>query len=145
MTTSTPSARKCPFHVPPELDQEFDILRNPGHTEDPYKALARALEGKPRIFWSSTNPFAKQPGAWVLTRTEDMRTVLRNPKLFSSVENAGFSKLLGETWSLVPLELDPPRHGTVRGWVNPLFASSVIPAMEPAIRETCVQVDRGVP
>ncbi|EJM24350.1 cytochrome P450 [Pseudomonas sp. GM21] len=140
MTTSAPSARKCPFHVPTELDQDFDILRNPGHTEDPYKALAMALEGKPRIFWSSTNPFSKQPGAWVLTRTEDMRTVLRNPKLFSSAENAGFSKLLGENWSLVPLEMDPPHHGAMRAWVNPLFASSVIPAMEPAIRETCVQL-----
>lgn len=140
MTTAAPTARKCPFHVPAELDQDFDILRNPGHTEDPYKALANALEGKPRIFWSSTNPMTKQPGAWVLTRAEDMRTVLRNPRLFSSVENAGFSKLLGENWSLIPLELDPPRHGAVRAWVNPLFASAVIPAMEPAIRATCIEL-----
>ncbi|WP_340053216.1 cytochrome P450 [Pseudomonas sp. JAI120] len=140
MTTSAPSAGKCPFHVPAELQTDFDVYLNPGHTEDPFKALANAIEGKPRIFWSSSNPMAKQPGSWILTRTEDMRTVMRNPKLFSSEENAGFSKLLGESWSLVPLEVDPPRHGALRAWVNPFFASSVIPAMEPAIRETCVEL-----
>jgi len=138
MTTSAPTTGKCPFHVPAELHEDFDIYLNPGHTEDPFKALAKAIEGKPRIFWSNSNPMAKQPGAWVLTRTEDMRTVMRNPQLFSSVENAGFSKLLGENWSLVPLEVDPPRHAKLRSWVNPLFASSVIPALEPEIRKTCV-------
>lgn len=140
MTTSAPTAGKCPFHAPAELHQDFDIYLNPGHTEDPYKALATAMEGKPRIFWTSANPHAKQPGSWVLTRTEDIRYVLRNPKLFSSKENAGFSKLLGEEWSLVPLEMDPPEHGALRAWVNPLFASSAIPAFEPAIRETCVNL-----
>ena len=140
MTTSAPSTGKCPFHVPSELHHDFDIYHNPGHTEDPFKALAQAIEGKPRVFWSDANPMAKQPGSWVLTRTEDMRTVMRNPQLFSSVENAGFSKLLGETWSLVPLEIDPPRHSKLRSWVNPFFASSAIPALEGAIRETCVEL-----
>lgn len=140
MTTSAPAAKQCPFHVPDELHEDFDIYLNPGHTEDPFKALATALEGKPRIFWTNSNPMAKQPGSWMLTRTEDMRTVMRNPQLFSSVENAGFSKLLGENWGLVPLEIDPPRHNKLRAWVNPFFASSVVPTLEPAIRETCIEL-----
>lgn len=138
MSTSQASAATCPFHVAPAQHLEFNLNEAPGIHMDPFGTMAHLRRTAPRIFYSASN-HAGKPGSWFLTNAEDIRHVLRNAALFSSKENSGFSQLLGESWDLVPLELDGMRHGAVRNWLNPLFSSATVKTMETAIRATCVR------
>jgi cytochrome P450 len=137
MTIAPAAASQCPFHVAPEQVLDFNLNDAPGVHHDPYDTISELRRTAPRIFYTTRNSSGKQPGSWFLTNAEDIRHVLRNAALFSSQGNAGFSKLLGEQWDLVPLELDGARHGEVRHWANPLFSSAAVKKMEPAIRATC--------
>lgn len=83
-------------------------------------------------------------GSWVLTRAADIRTVLNKPKLFSSKGEAGFSALLGESWDLIPLELDPPRHTGFRQLLNPLLAPSVIDKLAPGVTALAIELIEAV-
>ena len=66
------------------------------------------------------------PGSWMLSRAEDIRNVLQQPELFSSKGIAGFSRLVGESWDLIPLELDPPEHAKFRTILNGIFAPAKV-------------------
>ncbi len=126
-----------PAHVPPHLvrDVVFDEL--PGMSEDPHHAVAFLYQG-PDIFYS---PRAVQAeAAWMLTRSELVREVYQNSDLFSSAHGADFSALMGETWPLIPLEIDPPQHAKWRALLNPLFGPRQIDALEPGVRQTCVEL-----
>ena len=125
-----------PPHVPPELVVPYDILRVSGPRDDPFSTMM-GLRDNPAIFYTPVH-FSNPAGAWVLTRAEDIRHVLQNPELFSSKGVSGFSRLLGETWDMIPLELDPPSHTKFRALLNPLFAPKAIAAMQEGVRASCV-------
>jgi cytochrome P450 len=127
--TTGPSA---PAHVPPELVRDFDLAGLSGAAECPYSRLSR-LRGEARIIY--TPPSAFQPaGSWLLTHAADIRSVLQQPETFSSDGIAGFSRLVGESWPLIPLELDPPQHEKFRAILNGIFAPKKIAAMEEGVR-----------
>jgi cytochrome P450 len=138
--SSNTAAPPCPAHVPAELVREFNLNDTPGISDDPYAVMSKVGHDAPRIFWSTTHHAGKQPGSWWLTRSADIRYVLQKPLLFSSKETAAFSLLLGESWDLVPLEQDAPRHTAVRNWLNPIFSHLRIRPMESGIRQTCVRL-----
>jgi len=58
-----------------------------------------------------------------------------NPTLFSSAEQSGFAKLIGETWLLNPLELDPPVHGQFRRILEPWFSPKWLAKMTAQVAE----------
>jgi cytochrome P450 len=70
-------------------------------------------------------------GHWLVTRFEEVRTVLGDPATFSSYPNnlvdAGQGKF-------IPLELDPPEHDAYRNVLQPLFNPSRMKAVEDEIR-----------
>jgi cytochrome P450 len=103
-------------------------------------AMSR-LHQAPRIFY---NPLDRNPdggmGAWVPTRAEDLRFILQNTEIFSSHQIARYSSLLGESWPLIPAEVDPPAHGAYRKILNPLFSPPVIKELEPRIRQHAVNL-----
>jgi cytochrome P450 len=112
------------------------MLRVSGPKDNPFTVMRRFREKGP-IFYTPVH-FSNPTGAWVLTRAEDIRAVLQNPGLFSSKGVSGFSRLLGESWDMIPLELDPPDHTKFRALLNPLFAPNKILKMQDGIRKSCI-------
>lgn len=125
-----------PSHIPSELVVPYDMLRVSGPMDDPFTVM-RGFKEKARIFYTPVH-FSNPTGAWVLTRAEDIRAALQNPGLFSSKGVSGFSRLLGESWDMIPLELDPPAHTKFRALLNPLFAPNKIAKMQDGVRESCI-------
>lgn len=128
------TARVAPAHVPPELIGSFDLHGDPAAAADPFAFTAR-LHAGPDIFWSTDTDRSGEGGCWVLTRAEDMRHVLSNPAQFSSKGEAGFSRLLGEEWDMVPLEIDPPMHTKFREILNPILYPRVVSKMTEGVRQ----------
>lgn len=134
---------RVPTHVPAELVVPYDMLRVSDAQEDPF-AVMNAFRDKGAVFYTPTH-FSSDVGAWVLTRAADIREVLQAPELFSSKGVSGFSRLLGESWDMIPLELDPPDHTKFRALLNPLFAPAQIAKLQAGIRQACVElIDRVV-
>ena len=74
-------------------------------------------------------------GYWVPTRAEDLRAILTDTDHFSSDGVAGFSALIGESWPLIPAELDQPEHTKFRQFLNPMFSVTAMKAWVPRARE----------
>jgi cytochrome P450 len=134
-------SRPIPAHIPAELVRAFDFYTASGMAaaagNDPHLAL-KALRDGPRIFYSLENTRDKQ-GTWVLTRLEDMREVLNAPQTFSS-HRAIFSSAIGETWPMIPLEIDPPQHATYRRLLNPLLSPQRMEAMQGPLRQRAIDL-----
>ncbi len=128
-----------PQHVPQDLVRNFLSSHQDAMERDPFTALRYVYEGEGQdIFFDPLGARLTQPhlpGAWVLTRNADIREVLQDPVLFSSKGITGFSKLLGQDWDLIPVELDPPEHAKFRAIMNPLFSPKRINELEHDIRE----------
>jgi cytochrome P450 len=131
-----PEPPVVPAHVPPALVCPFSFWTSPGMQSapggDPHAALA-PLRELPPVFWAPQNTFDGQ-GTWMLTRAEDMRSVLQDAATFSSARQF-FSPLVGGSWPLIPLEIDPPDHTKFRALINPLFSPKRMNAMLGGIRE----------
>ena len=136
--------RPIPAHVPPEMVGDFSLFTSPGMAPtpngDPQASAAVALEG-PRIFYSQMNTRDGR-GTWVVTRADDQRRVLQDPETFSSHRSI-FASALGESWPMIPLEIDPPLHALYRSMLNPLLSPKRVMAMEEAVRErAAVLIDK---
>ena len=138
-------AQSIPAHVPPELVFDWNhfssagMLPSPGN--DPYAAM-RELHKGPRIFYSP-HYGRFDTGYWVVTRAEDMRKILQDSASFSSKVIAGFSLLLGETWDMIPLEVDPPNHEKYRALLNPLFTPKRMNEMSKGVRDVVIELIEG--
>lgn len=101
---------------------------------DPYPHYARWREEHP--VWQDQNT-----GAWILTRHDDVRAVLKDAATFSSEAMGG-----GEV-KLPLLTDDPPRHTHLRGLVNRAFTSRMLKSLEGFVAEVASelldQVDPG--
>jgi len=95
---------------------------------DPYPIYSKWRTEQP-VWW------AKDVQGWVLTRYDDVRTVLKDPANFSSEIGAGRSDT---TMSLPLLHDDPPRHTSLRAIVNRSFTSRVMKEIEDDV-ETVVE------
>ncbi|MBN8839038.1 MAG: cytochrome P450, partial [Sphingomonadales bacterium] len=134
-----------PVHVPPELVGGFNLMDDPSMMPqplgDPHTAIARLLDGPP-IFYS-LNMTRNGEGAWIVVRAEDQRRVLQDGVTFSSNRNI-FSSALGETWPLIPLEIDPPEHGKWRSLLNPLLSPRRVVNLEPIVRQRAIELIEGI-
>jgi cytochrome P450 len=72
---------------------------------------------------------------WV-SRYEDVRKVYQNDTLYSTKGAADFVSLVGESFRMIPLAVDPPEHSTYRVLLNPWFSPKAVKAMEPMMRKT---------
>ncbi|MCK9541428.1 MAG: cytochrome P450 [Novosphingobium sp.] len=128
------AAVPVPAHVPPELVGSFDTFHSPEAQADPYVFTTRSHDG-PGIFWSPDTNRTHGQGSWIITRAEDMRHILSNPQLFTSQGQAGFAQMLGESWAMLPLEIDPPMHGKFREILNPILYPRVVSKMAEGVRQ----------
>jgi cytochrome P450 len=84
------------------------------------------------------------PGFWAITKYDDVRTVSRQPKLFSSYESG---VMLGEpdemglaAQRLMMLNMDPPQHDRFKLLVSRGFTPRNAPALTPRIVELAREI-----
>jgi cytochrome P450 len=131
MTVATSSEQTVPDHVPAHLVQPFSFETIVGAETDPVQGAADAVRALPDIFWGLN---ARQGrGAWVLTRHDLIREAFQDGTTFSSNHNSGFSKLIGEDWPLLPLDVDGAEHLIWRKLLNPVFSPANMAKLEAQI------------
>ncbi|KIF72528.1 cytochrome P450 [Streptomyces sp. AcH 505] len=122
------AADRCPVAFP---------LRRPGQTfPPPQYADFRAQDGLVRSTLPSGVP------VWLVTRHEDVRTVLTDPRISSNPSHPGFPRA-AKTGGVpsqdeVPgwfVALDPPEHGRFRKTLIPEFTVRKVREMRPAIQQ----------
>jgi cytochrome P450 len=77
----------------------------------------------------------------VVAKHEDVLTVLRNPDIFSSGDDAVH---IGQIRPLIPLQIDPPDHSKYRKLLDPLFAPKRIAQLEQRTRELVNSMIDGI-
>ena len=117
----------------PAVDSEERLL-DPGLLEDPYPVYARWQEQTP--IWRD-----QETGAWVLTRHDDIRSVLKNSADYSS-------SAMGQQGGGFPLPLltdDPPRHTQLRGLVDRAFTARMLKTIEASVISLAQQMVDDLP
>lgn len=133
-----------PAHVPDALVRDYP--NKLGHTTsaNPFEEMIPEIHATmPPVFFSMDAYPGGSP-AWVVRRAADLQAIYMDTVNFSSKDCAPFAKLIGETWSELPAETDPPMHGLYRKWINPIFTPKAMTALEEKItryaREYCEEM-----
>ncbi|QSY50297.1 MULTISPECIES: cytochrome P450 [Streptomyces] len=121
---TAPHPGTCPFHAADFSAERLDM--------DPRYAWLRLTEPVARV----TMPYGGD--AWLVTRHEDARTVLADPR-FSRAAAAGRdiprSTPLPDQQNASLLSLDPPEHSRLRRMVTKAFTHRRVSAMRPRVQE----------
>lgn len=133
--TALPDA-VVPAHVPRALVHDIRSYSTPNTLDDPFSLTADIFEELPPVVFTPHGTPGLYSGAWVVSRYEDVREVYQNDALYSTKGAADFVSLVGETFRMIPLALDPPEHASYRLLLNSWFSPKSVNAMEPAIRAT---------
>ena len=121
MTTINDPAAASVTDLAPHLD-----LFDPAHSERLWEVLAYARSACPVLKTDADD------GYYVVTRYDDLRTVLQDPQTYSSVQ-AG---LRGTPIMMPPLTEDPPRHLEFRRTLNKYLSRSFLSQYVDDVRET---------
>lgn len=136
--TANPQTAEIPSHVPAELVRDYKYDEQPGFERDPQLSVAALQDGPPVFYVKDINRDGRN--GWLLNRYEDIRTVLQDAETFISHNAVNFQGFIGETWPMIPLELDGKRHQQFRMLLNPLFSPSKVDAMEKDIRALAISL-----
>jgi cytochrome P450 len=136
---------------------DSDLLLDPAVQRNPFSYYQRLRQHEPVFRMPGT-------GFYVLTRYEDLRTILRDTETFSNTLDledlsgerarrlgALFNERLAEKgWAHVPTlhQSDPPEHTRYRRLLNKVFSPGRVRQMVPAVERICDQLidaftDRG--
>lgn len=129
------SAHPCPHN---SLGQEFNPF-TPLYLDNPYPFFARARSEQP-VFYSP------DLDCWVVSRYEDIKTILRDPATFSAENvtvplqpfSADVLQILHEGgYRPTPVlsNTDPPDHTRLRQCVSRAFTPRRVAVLEPYIRQ----------
>lgn len=112
--------------------------RDPDFVQDPYPCYARWQEESPAFFWEDLDH-------WCFARHEDVSALLRDRRFGRQILHIATREELG--WPETPphlasfyafekhslLELEPPVHTRLRGFINPAFLPRQIGRLAPDI------------
>lgn len=134
-TITRPSPKPIPDHVPAELVIDPSPYMARANAElDIYGDTKEIYDKAPPIFFSNAlTGFGEVDSAWVVTRLKDIREVYQNTAVFSSVDTNSLVKVTGESFTLLPNNIDPPEHTKYRMFLSPWFSPKAINAMEAGI------------
>src|ERR1700728_1596433 len=107
-------APAAPAHVPPAMIRDYEFYYMGGSSKDTFQFLGDIHRDLDIFYNLRADPIICPNGSWIVSSFELMNEVLQNPHIFSSRDMVRFSRLIGESWDLIPLELDPPDHGRIR-------------------------------
>jgi cytochrome P450 len=135
-----PVAHTAPAHIDPANIELFDFENDEGYHRDPQGRL-NELRNSQRVFYSPKGRKALLGGGtWIFTHAADIRAVLQDPATFKSSGNRPFGKALGENWVLIPIDLDPPEHDRMRGFMNPLFSPKKVAQLSTKIEQRAIEL-----
>ena len=108
-----------------------------GHPWDQYAWLRRNAP----VYW---HPEADGPGFWAITKHDDVRTISRTPKTFSSFEKGVMlpdpDDLGLMAQRLMMLSMDPPQHDRFKLLVSRGFTPKNAPLLRPRIEELAREI-----
>lgn len=122
--------------------------RDPSFVQDPYPFYARWREECPVFYW-------KELGHWCFSRHDDVGLLLRDRRFGRQILHVATREELG--WPETPdrlrpfyrfeehslLELEPPVHTRLRGFINPSFLPRQIARLQPRIERLAADlIDR---
>jgi len=128
-------AQMLPDHVPPELARPFALTPRKAVNVNPYTDIIPELHRGPAIFYGTDIFPGPGGGGWVIRRAEDLKAVYDNTVDFVKKGNGQFASMVGETWDVIPTELDPPRHTAFRKALNPVFSPKNMNALDSLVSE----------
>lgn len=143
----SPSTPVIPDHVPAELVLPYPLTLGATSYEDPFKTVIPEVHKGPAVFYSP-NAWQGVENAWVFRREQDLRDIFMDTEHFSSQGFSPFAKLVGDHWSVLPVEADPPHHRDYRDILTPLFTPKKVLEIDRKVREIARQYikefkDRG--
>ncbi len=130
----------------PELE-DLRVADNEHWEQGPPHETFKRLRGQCPVHWSSgISQTPQDTGFWSVTRAEDVHTVSRDWRTYSSASNILI------TDEAVPVDLiqgmfigmDPPKHDRIKALFQRAFTPKAIAAHEPAIREITDRVMGGL-
>jgi cytochrome P450 len=133
--SATAVSPKAPAHVPPAMIRDYEFYYVGGSGRDTFRFLGDIHSDQDVFYNLRADPIICPNGSWFVSSFELMNEVLQNPQIFSSRDMVQFSRLIGETWDLIPLELDPPEHGRIRLVAMPLFGPARMAKLSARIRQ----------
>src|SRR6202046_1858702 len=128
-------APSLPDHVPPELARPFALTPRKTVCRNPYTEIIPELHRGPAIFYGTDIFPGPGGGGWVIRRAEDLKSVYDNTIDFVKKGNGQFASMVGESWDVIPTELDPPRHTAFRKALNPVFSPKNMNALDSLVTE----------
>lgn len=124
------------------LTRDWAIQMDSDAVACPFHAGAKLHQG-PDVFFKAGESHVRSSGLggnWVVTRYAQQQEVLLDPGRFSSHLAIGFSRLIGDDWPLVPLELDPPEHALYRKLIAPWLSPSRARTLQEEIRVLAIDL-----
>ena len=113
--------------VPADLVVDFDVYDpNLATPVDVMQERVAELATKGPVVYSQAHG-----GHWVVTHYKEIHQVLTDPETFSSYPNNLVTNDIGK---FIPLELDPPEHGSYRQALQPLFSPQRMKKLADNIR-----------
>ena len=130
---------ELPSHITESLVRDFPLAYGRKTNLNPWDDLvAKEHAEAPEIYYAPEAHIDGSP-SWVIRRTKDMRDIFSDTEHFSTNDYTPFSKLIGETWSSLPMESDPPIHTKHRAFINKLFVPKKLAELEDEIRAAAVK------
>lgn len=139
----TASLPEVPAHVPPELVEWFSFREDEGFRQNPHDRLEE-LRARHRVFFTPFSRGLTGLGTWVFTRGEDIRAVLQDPATFASGGLRPFARAIGDDWTLIPIDLDPPYHASFRQILNPIFSPNRMKLLEDKVAARAAELIEAV-
>jgi cytochrome P450 len=125
--------------------KEPESLLGGAFTNRPHPVLEQLREGCPVT--SVAGP--RNRHAWVVTRADDVRTALLDPRLSRQPKDVDPHAALRRAMDLTLVDYDPPEHTRIRKIVTPLLTPRRLaryrPQVEAATRELLAAIPRSGP
>ena len=127
------TASILPAHVPTSLVRDYPLLFGLTTDENPFETMIPRIHKEPEVFYS-LHAYPGNGPAWIVRRTEDLKKVYFDTEHFSNAAAGPWPMLIGENWSTLPFEADPPMHALYRAVINPIFTPKAMAKLETRIR-----------
>ncbi len=145
MTITGPASAQQPLpsHVPLTCVEPFDFRGDADFAVDPHARLA-GLAAKHRVFFTPFPRGLSGQGTWVFTHADEIRGILQDAERFRSGGLRPFAQVIGDNWTLIPVDLDPPEHQKYRTLLNPLFSPARMRLLDDRVNQRAAEMAAAV-
>jgi cholest-4-en-3-one 26-monooxygenase len=138
---STPTRGVDVGAAAPQRLSEIDLANPDTYVPAVPHAAFKLLRTTAPVFWHKD---PEGPSFWAITKYQDVVTVSRDPKTFSSARRTALFQELGPEelaqTQMLMLNMDAPRHTKIRALVNKGFTPRMVARLEPHVREITTEI-----